>query len=48
MAGERADLEFVPSSRSLSAAAMGKNFVAYFAFETAADADKAVSVMEKL
>ena len=34
--------------RGLSAAALGRHFVAYFAFDTAADADKAVSVLEKL
>jgi len=34
--------------RGLSAAAMGKNFVAYFAFDTAADADKASDALKKL
>ena len=34
--------------RGLSAAAMGKNFVAYFAFDSAADADRAADVLKKL
>ncbi len=34
--------------RGLSAAALGKNFVAYFAFDTAADADKAAAVLRQL
>jgi len=34
--------------RGLSAAALGKNFVVYFAFDTADDADKAVAALKKL
>jgi hypothetical protein len=34
--------------RGLSAAALGKNFVVYLAFDTGADADKAVVALKKL
>ena len=34
--------------RGLSGAAMGRNFVAYFAFDTRADADKACDLMKTL
>ena len=34
--------------RGLSAASMGRHFVAYFAFDSEADAEKAVSILEKL
>ena len=34
--------------RGLSAASLGRKFVAYFAFDTATDADKATGVLKKL